>query len=68
MKFAKYWPAAYLLAAILSYGHAYHNTMKYSVNFAGQKRETSPDERALGSLLISSVWPLYWSQVAWEHK
>ena len=46
---------AYIIAFIVTYGHAYH---KVGSTFAG--------ENAVGAFVSSIFWPLYWSVQVWK--
>ena len=47
--------AAYITASIVTYGHAFH-----------QVGSTYIGENAVGALVSSFLWPLYWSVQAWK--
>ena len=47
--------AAYILASIITYGHAFN-----------QVGSTYIGENAVGALVSSFFWPLYWSVQAWK--
>jgi hypothetical protein len=49
--------AAYILVAIISFGHAYNN-----VELSNAKaRDDEPLFRSLSGLMCGGLWPLYWS-------
>ena len=58
----------WFVMAVMTYGHAYHNQVPYSVRFDGSKRESDSVEKGTLSLMSSIAWPLYWSQVFWSEK
>lgn len=59
---------AWLIGAVISYGHAYHNQTQYVIRFDGRHREADSIEKGAVALVASALWPLYWSQSAWEKK
>ena len=46
---------AYIIASIVTYGHAYH-----------QVGSTFIGENAVGAVVSSLFWPLYWSVQVWK--
>ena len=47
--------AVYVTTFAVTYGHAYHQV---GSTFAG--------ENAIGALIVSVFWPLYWSVQMWK--
>jgi hypothetical protein len=58
----------YVIAAVVTYGHAYHNQNQYVVMFSGEKREADALDKGFVGILASGAWPLYWSQHFWSKK
>jgi predicted negative regulator of RcsB-dependent stress response len=59
----------YILAFILTFGHAYHQIPDSEQReFAGQMYtvHNGLGAKAAGAFLASIFWPLYWSAKAWE--
>lgn len=55
--------AVYGMAAIITFGHAFHYCMKYAeVNF----KNDSPGASVYLAVIDSVVWPLYWSAQLWK--
>jgi len=60
---------AYILAFILTFGHAYHSIPEVEQKeFAGQMYtvHNGAGIRSTGAFLSSVFWPLYWSVKVWE--
>lgn len=54
----------YIIACIFTFGHAYHQTPDFEVKeFAGQTYtvHNGIGTKAVGGMLSSIFWPLYWS-------
>lgn len=58
----------YAIAAVVTYGHAYHNQTQYVVKFSGERREADAVEKGCVAILASGAWPLYWSQHFWSKQ
>lgn len=59
----------YILAFILTFGHAYHSIPDAEQKeFAGQMYtvHNGAGVKATGAFLSSMFWPLYWSVRVWE--
>ncbi len=59
----------YILAFILTFGHAYRSIPDTEQKeYAGQMHtvHNGAGVRATGAFLSSMFWPLYWSVKAWE--
>ena len=55
---------AYLLGFVFTFGHAYHKTPSIERQSFGGIEYTvhnGPGTKAVGALLASAAWPLYWS-------
>lgn len=59
--------AGYIVAAILTFGHAASNAPATRVNtFTGVEEVTDSEFRALDGMLAGIMWPLYWSWTAFD--
>lgn len=61
--------ALHVIAAILTYGHAYHApNVKEPVYADGEQRTAETFMRVTGALFCGLFWPLYWSAHLMEPK
>lgn len=59
----------YILAIVLTFGHAYHNIPDSEQReYAGQiyTVHNGAGVKVTGAFLSSIFWPMYWSVKAWE--
>lgn len=55
----------YLLAILVTYGHAY-NTRPDTWDYAGHTMQYGKGDKAVAAIAISIFWPLYVSTIVWE--
>lgn len=54
--------AVHILAATLTYGHAYHSpSLATAKTYDGKIYEAHAASKASGAFLCGIFWPLYWS-------
>jgi hypothetical protein len=59
---------AYAFVAMITYGHAYNTRPDVQPMFTGQEIKQSTTEKAIDSIFIAALWPLYVSINMWEGK
>lgn len=56
----------YMLGLVVTFGHVYAHSDSVFTGDDGKKYEKGTSFVALGALLGSTAWPLYWSVRIWE--
>lgn len=55
----------FAIGAVVTYGHAYHHQLPYTVQFDGSRVEADAFYKCFVAITSAALWPLYWSQYLW---
>ena len=64
----EHYVVAYIIAAIITFGHAYNQVDNTRVSFSGVEIVNTPPDKAISALVSAICWPLYASFKLQEKK